>query len=262
MLKCLPPANKWLMVVLFIGGLLVGSFLNVVIHRLPRGGSVVRPPSSCPRCGARLSAADLVPVLSYLWLRGRCRYCGAGISPRYLLVELLTGGLFAGLYVHFGWQPLLAKHLFLAALLVATAFIDLEHYIIPNRLILAGLAGGVPLNLWTRDLTLLSAILGALVPAAFFLLLALATRGGVGGGDIKLVVVIGLFLGWPWGALAVFLGALAGGILGLALLLTGRKKRKDPLPFGPFLALGTTAAVLAGEPLVFWYLSLTGLTFR
>lgn len=242
-------------------GLLVGSFLNVVIYRLPRGESIVSPPSRCPRCGTGLTVGDLVPVLSYLWLRGRCRYCGAGISPRYPAVELLTGGLFAGLYVHFGWQPLLAKHLFLAGLLVAAAFIDLEHYIIPNRLILAGLAGGVALNLWTRDLTLFSAMLGTLVPAVFFLLLAMATRGGVGGGDIKLVAVIGLFLGWPWALLAVFLGALAGGVPALALLLTGRKKRKDPLPFGPFLALGTMAAVFAGEPLVSWYLSLTGVTF-
>ncbi|MDI6709701.1 MAG: prepilin peptidase [Thermoanaerobacterales bacterium] len=248
------------MLLLFIFGLLVGSFLNVIIHRLPRGESIVLPPSRCPHCGGRLSISDLVPLFSYLWLRGRCRRCGTGISLRYPLVELLTGVLFVSLYAQFGLQPLLAKHLFLASLLVAVAFIDMEHYLIPNRVVLVGLAGGVPLNLWVRDLTFLSAVLGALVPAAFFFLLALATRGGVGGGDIKLAAVIGLFLGWPWGLLAVFLGALAGGILGLALLLTGRKKRKDPLPFGPFIALGAIVTVFAGEPLVCWYLSLTGLT--
>lgn len=240
-----------------LAGIILGSFLNVVIHRLPRGESVILPPSRCPRCGGRLSLLDLVPVLSYLRLRGKCRMCGARISPRYPLVELLTGLLFAGTYAAFGWQPVLAKHLFLLALLVAVTFIDLEHYLIPNRLIAAGLAGGVLLNLYARDLTPASAALGALLPAGFFLLLAVASRGGVGGGDIKLAAVIGLFLGLPLALVAVFVASLAAGAVGLALLAAGRKRRWDPIPFGPFLALGAAAAIFYGPAILNWYLGLT-----
>lgn len=246
-------------VLLIVIGLLIGSFLNVVICRLPRGESVVFPPSRCPRCGGRLSPWDLIPVFSYLWLRGKCKHCGTAISPRYPLVEILTGGLFAAAYAAFGWQPLLLKHLFFLALLVAVTFIDLEHYLIPNRLVIAGLVGGVLINLYTRDLTLLSAALGALVPAAFFLFLALVSRGGMGGGDIKLAAVMGLFLGWPQVLPAVFLAALAGGLVGGVLLVTGRKKRKDPIPFGPFLALGSILMVFFGAQLINWYLQLVGL---
>ncbi|WP_242868875.1 prepilin peptidase [Desulfotomaculum copahuensis] len=235
-------------------GLAAGSFLNVCIHRLPRGESVVFPPSRCPHCGQRLAARDLVPLFSYLWLKGRCRYCGSGISPRYPLVEALTGVLFAVLYMRFGLNLLLFKYLFLTSVLIVLSFIDLEHYLIPDRIIIFALAGGVIINLFTRDLTFLSVLLGLAAPAAFLLLLAVASRGGMGGGDIKLAAVTGLFLGWPLGLLAVFLGCLLGGLVGAVLLLSRIKGRKDAIPFGPFLACGAITTILGGQQILNWYL--------
>lgn len=242
----------------FIVGLVAGSFLNVIIHRLPRGESVVRPPSHCPACGRRLRPAELVPVLSFLVQRGRCRGCGGRIPWRYPAVELLTGGLFAavaarhpevGRFAYYGW---------LAALLVAAAFIDLEHGIIPNRLLGAGLAGGVPLLAWARPLGFLDAAAGFAAAGGAMLVVALVSRGGMGGGDVKLAAVIGFFLGPGPALLALLLSFTAGGLAALALLALRRKGRKDEMAFGPYLAGGAMVAVLWGRPLVDWYLSRGG----
>lgn len=243
------------LLLLALSGLVAGSFLNVCIHRLPRGGSIVFPPSHCPHCGHRLAARDLVPLFSYLWLKGRCRYCGSGISLRYPLVEALTGALFAALYLRFGLNLLLFKYLFLTFVLIVLSFIDLEHYLIPDRIIIFALTGGVIINLFTRDLTFLSVLPGMAAPAAFLLLLAVASRGGMGGGDIKLAAVIGLFLGWPLGLLAIFLGCLLGGLTGAVLLLTRIRGRKDAIPFGPFLACGAIVTILGGQQILNWYLN-------
>ena len=243
------------MALMVLIGLSCGSFLNVCIHRLPRGESIVFPPSHCPRCGHRLAVRDLVPLFSYLCLKGRCRYCGGGISPRYPLVEALTGALFAALYWKFGPGLLMLKYLFLISVLIVLSFIDLEHYLIPDRVIIFALAGGVMINLLTRDLTVLSALIGLAVPSAFLLLLALASRGGMGGGDIKLAAVIGFFLGWPMGLLAVFLGCLLGGAVGAVLLLTRIKGRKDAIPFGPFLSGGAVITIFWGDLVLNWYLA-------
>ncbi|HHW42818.1 MAG TPA: prepilin peptidase [Desulfotomaculum sp.] len=239
---------------IILSALTVGSFLNVCIYRLPRGESITFPPSRCPHCGHRLAARDLVPLFSYLWLKGRCRYCGSGISPCYPLVEALTGVLFTVLYLRFGVSLLLLKYLFLTSVLIVLSFIDLEHYLIPDRVVIFALAGGAIINLLTRDLTFLSALLGLAAPAAFLLLLAVASRGGMGGGDIKLAAVIGLFLGWPLGLLAVFLGCLLGGLVGAVLLLARVKGRNDAIPFGPFLAAGTLVTMLWGQQILAWYL--------
>jgi len=233
-------------------GLIIGSFLNVVIHRLPRGESVVRGRSHCPACGRTLAWYDLVPVVSYLALRGRCRSCGAPISPRYPLVELLTGAVFAALFYRFGPTPVLIKYLFLASILVAAAFIDLEHYIIPNRLVLVGAGGGL-LSPLLQDVSVWSALSGMAVAGGVLLLLALVSKGGMGLGDVKLAAVVGLFLGWPLGLVAVFFAACLGGAFGILLLVFGIKRRKDPIPFGPFIALGTVVTLLWGKQVVFWY---------
>jgi leader peptidase (prepilin peptidase)/N-methyltransferase len=246
--------ERLMAVLFFILGLVIGSFLNVCVYRLPRGESIVFTPSHCPTCGSRLGARDLVPLLSYLGLKGRCRFCGAPISARYPLIELATGLLFAAVYAHTGLTALLPKQLFLVAVLIMVTFIDLKYMIIPDRIIVFSLAGGIFLNLLARDLSLLSAGLGLLAAAALLLAPALIYRGGMGGGDIKLAAVIGLFLGWPNGLLAVLLGCLLGALVGITLLLTGRKGRKDAIPFGPYLAAGTLLAMLYGDYWLAWYL--------
>jgi leader peptidase (prepilin peptidase)/N-methyltransferase len=240
----------------FFLGLVLGSFLNVCIYRLPRGKSVVFPPSHCTACGSKIGARDLIPLLSYLLLKGRCRACGGTISPSYPLIELLTGLLFAAAYAHTGLTALLLKQLFLIAVLIVVSFIDLKYLIIPDRIILFSLACGLLLNLFIRDLSLLSAVLGLAGATAFLLVPALISPGGMGGGDIKLAAVIGFFLGWPNGLLAVFLGCLLGAVTGIALVLARVKGRKDAIPLGPYLAAGTMLAMFFGSRLLAWYLGL------
>ena len=238
-----------------VTGLIVGSFLNVCIYRIPRGESIVFPPSHCPKCGSRVAVRDLIPVFSYLFLKGRCRYCRERISPLYPLVEVITGLLFAVMYIHFGPGALLVKYIFLTAVLVVVTFIDLEFYLIPDRIVLFALIGGLPLNLIARDLTIVSALSGMLSAGGFLLILAVVSRGGMGGGDIKLAAVIGFYLGWPNGLFSVLLACLLAGFLGMILLMTRLKKRKDAIPFGPFIVVGTLITVFWGRGLIFWYLN-------
>ncbi|MGD0152179.1 MAG: prepilin peptidase [Thermacetogeniaceae bacterium] len=232
--------------VVTVFGLCIGSFLNVVIYRLPRGESIVVRRSHCPDCHREIAWYDLIPLVSYLLLRGRCRSCRAPISWRYPLVEFLTAALFLILYLHFGLVTALLKYLFLAALLVAVSFIDLEHFLIPDCLVLTGVIFGIAAGFIVRDTSFWSALLGAVSCSGFLFLVALISRGGMGMGDVKLALVTGLFLGWPQGLVGLFAGACAGGLLAIILLLTGIKGRKDSIPFGPFIALGTMVALLWG----------------
>jgi leader peptidase (prepilin peptidase)/N-methyltransferase len=236
-------------------GLIIGSFLNVVAYRLPRGESLVRPRSRCTRCGEEVRAYDNVPVLSWLLLRGRCRHCGERISARYPVVELVTAALFAAIVVVRGADARLALELPFAAMLVAVADIDLEHRIVPNRILLPlaiwGIAGGALLR--THDLPeLLGAGGGAF---AFLLLAALAYPAGMGMGDVKLAGVMGLYLGVSVvPALAV--AFLAGSIVGLAIVARhGAGARKRGVPFAPFMALGGAVALLAGPALIHAYVT-------
>lgn len=235
-------------------GLCIGSFLNVVIYRLPRGESITLERSHCVSCGQQLRWYELIPLFSYLFLRGRCRTCHEPISLRYPIVELLTGIIFVLVFLQFGLTLELLKYLFLSALLVAISFIDLEYFIIPNSLIIIGLVGGVILNIAAQDVELVSALIGILTTSGFLLLVALISRGGMGGGDIKLAAVTGLFLGWPLAPLGLFLGAFIGGIMAIFLLLLKIRGRKDPLPFGPFIALGALISILCGNQILYWYL--------
>lgn len=239
----------------FIIGLVIGSFLNVCIYRIPRDESIVFPPSHCAKCDRRIGSRDLFPLFSYLWLKGRCRHCGQRISPVYPLVESLTGLLFVSIYLHFGFSLLTAKFLVLGAVLLVVSLIDLEHYIIPNRVLLFALVAGVFLNLLARDLTVVSILSGFLAASGLLLLPAIISRGGMGGGDIKLAAVIGFYLGWPQGLLAVFLGCLLAGLTGLLLVLVRIKGRKDAIPFGPFLAAGALLALFRGKEILSWYLA-------
>lgn len=241
-------------------GLVIGSFLNVVIHRLPRGESIVRPASRCPGCGRPIRAPDNIPVLSWLLLRGRCRSCGMRISAVYPAVELLTAALFVLYLRRFGPTWGLIPQLALASAMIAVVFIDLEHWIIPDAITLPGMGAGL-LATPLLPHTLQEGVIGLVGGGLFFYLVAeisfrILKREGIGGGDIKLAAMMGAFLGWRLLTVAIFLALLTGSAVGLALMAAGKRGRKDAIPFGPFLASGTVLAGLWGERLIGWYLGL------
>lgn len=262
-------------------GALIGSFLNVVIYRVPAGRSVISPPSACPNCGHPVRPRDNVPIMSWLVLRGRCRDCSAPISSRYPLVEAGTALFFAAVAAVFVPAALaatvapvtaasivtLCAYLYFAAFSVALALIDLDTHRLPNLIVLPGYGVGALLLLIA---TILSGNYGALVPAAvgaaslglLYLIAALAYPGGMGMGDVKLAGVIGLFLGWQgWAQLAVgaFAAFLLGGLFAVGLLVTRRAKRTTGIPFGPWMLLGAWVAIFFGAAIFRGYLGLVGL---
>ena len=238
----------------FAFGLCVGSFLNVVIARLPDGRSIVSPGSACPRCQRPIAWYDNVPVLSFLRLGGRCRHCGGAISWRYPLVELATGILFAIAALARGAGPELVPALVLAAALVAITGIDRDHQIIPDVVTLPGIAVGLAFSLLLGQPRWTDALIGAAVGGGLFLVIIVASGGGMGGGDMKLAAMLGAFLGWRPLLVAILAAVLAGGILAIGLLALRRKGRKDAVPFGPFLAMGGLVALFWGGPIIDWYL--------
>ena len=236
-------------------GAVIGSFLNVVIVRLPRNESLVAPRSRCRTCGTELEWFDNIPILSFLVLRGRCRACGAAVSWRYPLVEAVTALLFSlAAWRSMSLADLLVTWLFLAAL-VAIAGIDLEHQIIPDRITLPGIAVGFLTSFLGTRVSWLDSLLGILVGGAILLAVIMLSGGGMGGGDMKLSSMMGAFLGYKLALLALFLAVILGGFFALGLLSTGIRSRKDPIPFGPFLAAAATVAILWGETILTWYLS-------
>jgi leader peptidase (prepilin peptidase)/N-methyltransferase len=243
-------------------GLLVGSFLNVVIVRVPEKRSVVTPRSHCPRCSAQLRDRDNIPVVSWLLLRGRCHSCAEAIPIRYPLVELATGALFAAMALRFGAAWALPGYLVFVAALLAVSAIDLERFLIPNRVVYPSLLASLVLlglaALLDHDGdALVRGLIGAVAASGGLFALALLYPRGMGMGDVKLALLLGLYLGWlslGHVLLGLFLGFLLGSIAGIGLLVTGVRGRKDHLPFAPFLAAGAVLAVLAGEPLLDLYL--------
>ena len=234
-------------------GALIGSFLNVCIYRIPRGESLILPRSHCPHCQAVIRFYDNIPILSFLILRGRCRQCGAGISWRYPLVEAInTAG-----YIFLLWRFGLGWHLLVYALLfsalVVVTFIDLSHQIVPDRITLPGMVIGILAAATVLPAGLLNALIGILLGGGLFYLVAVLSRGGMGGGDIKLIAMIGAFLGWRDVLLTIFIAALAGSIVGLYLMIVLGKGRKYPVPFGPFLALGAVVSLCCGQQIIAWY---------
>ncbi|WP_426566854.1 prepilin peptidase [Angustibacter sp. McL0619] len=239
-------------------GLAIGSFLNVVIWRVPRGESVVSPPSHCPQCDHAIRQRDNVPVLSWVLLRGRCRDCGHRISVRYPAVELATAILFGVVAWRFGADWQLPAYLYLAAISVALTLIDIDVKRLPDRIVLPsyGVAAGLlllPAILDDSWGSLLRAIVSGAVLFAGYFLLAFINPRGMGFGDVKLAGVLGIYLGWlGWGVLLIgaFGGFLLGGVFGLALMLAGRAGRKTAIPFGPFMLAAAMVAVLVGEQIV------------
>lgn len=239
-------------------GLLIGSFLNVCIFRLPLKESVVINSSHCPRCGTSLRALDLVPVFSYLFLKGKCRYCKAFISVRYPLIELLTGIVFFITALEIGFTAILVKYLFFFSLLIVVTFIDLDHQIIPNQLVIILLVWGLGWQLFRPEISWLQAMFGALLGGGLLLAVAVVSKGGMGGGDIKLMFAAGFFMGPALTGLALFLGFFSGAVVGLILILLRIKKRKDPIPFGPFLTVSIFVSILWGNGIINAYLRFAG----
>ena len=237
---------------MFVLGAMLGSFLNVVVHRLPRRESLIVPGSHCPHCGVPIRAWDNIPILSFLVLRGRCRVCRRPISPRYPLVEATAGILVAASWLRMDSLLTFAAAAVFSLILVAIFFIDLEHQIVPNALTYPGLLLGLILAVPQDRIG--NALLTAAGAGAFFLLIAIISRGGMGGGDIKLAAMMGAFLGWRAVAVALLLAFTLGAVVGLLLMGLGRRSRKDPIPFGPALAVGAVLALFGAEDLIRWYL--------
>ena len=239
-------------------GLAVGSFLNVCIHRVPLGKSVVSPPSRCPGCGYQLRWYDNIPVVSYvLLLRGRCRSCRAPISIRYPIVEILTMAVFLLHWWVFGWTPLMAVRLLFACGLIVLFAIDLEHHLLPNVITLPGIVVGllasivVPPGLWDAVLgTLLGGGVLWLIGEAYY---RYSGQEGMGGGDVKMLAMIGAFLGWKLAVLTLVFSSLAGSLVGLIVIASRRGGMKHALPYGTFLAIGALVASLFGDQIVAWY---------
>ena len=251
------PAGMLVAVGLF--GLALGSFLNVVIVRVPTGRSLAFPGSACPGCSAPLVWYDNIPVLSYLMLRGRCRACGMRISGRYPIIESVTAILLVLAYAAFGPSADFLVAVVLLPALVAMTAIDLEHQMIPDAITLPGIPVGFLMNLATGRISWVDALIGIGVGGGLFILIILLSRGGMGGGDLKLGAMLGAFLGWRALLMALFVAIVLGGVIGAVLLATGVRGRKDPIPFGPFLATGGAMALYWGERAFGWWMAGFGL---
>ena len=244
-------------------GLVVGSFLNVCIDRLPQNKSIAYPPSHCEACQHKLSAKDLIPVFSYLRLRGRCRYCQVSIPRKLLWVELAAAVIFALLYWHYRLSPELGVMAFYACLFIVIFVIDLEHSLILNKVVYPTMVVALLLSLypwpWFSEsigMRVAYAALGGAIGFVVFLLIALVSRGGMGWGDVKLAALIGLATGFPLVFVAIIMAAILGGIVAVVLLVTRRRGRREMIPFGPFLAVAAMVTLLWGSNILSWYVGL------
>lgn len=248
--------TSWLVFAALIGAC-IGSFLNVVIHRLPLGQSLVKPPSRCPKCGYRLKWYDNVPVFGWLLLGGRCRECKNRISIQYPIVELITAVLFVVVVWVTPPGPLLATRLLLVCILIALFGIDLEHQILPNSITLPGIAAGVLLSTiappGVRDALIGIVLGGGALYAIAWAYYLWRREEGLGMGDVKMLAMIGAFLGWKMVLVTLVLSSFSGALIGVGLIAFQRGNMKLALPFGTFLAAGAVAAMLVGQPLADWY---------
>ena len=241
-------------------GALIGSFLNVCIYRLPLGKSVVWPSSACPSCARELSWYENVPIVSYLALRGRCRTCAASIGIRYPIVEALTAAMFALAWWQYGPGLLLVSRLVFGCALIVLFAIDLEHQLLPNVITLPGIVVGLLFSFFTEP-GWRSSLIGILLGGGILYAIAeiyyrVRHEEGLGMGDVKMLAMVGAFLGWPSTLLTLMLASFSGTLIGLGLIVTNRGSMKYALPFGTFLALGAAAAATIGPALLEWYLGL------
>ncbi len=246
----------------FFYGVAVGSFLNVCIYRHPRSLSMIRSRSMCPSCREKISFYDNIPVLSYLILRARCRHCGAKISLRYPVVELAAGLFAVAIVSRYGlsWEGLFL-YVLVGALLVVT-FIDIDHQIIPDVITYPGIVIGLSCSFWLEHITFKESLLGTLLGGGILLLVAwgyylFTKKEGMGGGDVKLLAMIGAFLGWKAVIFTIFVGSAFGTLVGIATVLrTKEGGRKTAIPFGPFLSMGALVYLFQGPQIIAWYMRL------
>jgi leader peptidase (prepilin peptidase)/N-methyltransferase len=249
---------------IFVLGAVIGSFLNVCICRIPEGRSIVSPPSACPRCGSGIRWYDNIPIVSFLLLRGKCRACGAAISWRYPMVEALNGTLFVLFFLRVGLTPLLPVLFLLGSALVVITFIDLDHQIIPDRISLPGIPIGFAASLLTGHPGWLSSLIGILAGGGSLLIIAtlyekFSGKEAMGGGDVKLLAMLGAFLGWPSVPFIIFIGSLGGSLVGVPAMLLQKRGGDLKIPFGPFLAFAALLYILAGGEIIRWYFNLGGM---
>lgn len=243
---------------IFIFGLLIGSFLNVCIYRIPKKESIVFPASHCPNCNHALKWYDLFPVFSYIFLGGKCRYCNSKISPRYAIVESLNAIMYLFLFWYFGLSIDFLFYAIIISLLIIITFIDIEYMEIPDVLVLSILGTSIVHKLvnyfiFDKNFEIWSSILGLLVSGFIFLIIIVASKGGMGGGDMTLIASLGFVLGLKKIMLTIFLSFVLASIISIFLLITKLKTRKDPIPFGPFIVLAFIIVLFFGERILLWY---------
>ncbi len=234
-------------------GLLIGSFLNVCIWRLPRRESIITPSSHCPSCNRPIAYYDNIPVASFLFLKGRCRHCETKISWRYPFIEIANGLGYVMLIRRYGLEGSTGVYAVLFSALLVITFIDLDHQIIPDRITLPGMVLGLIAAAVLLPHGFIDGMAGLLLGGGLFYLIAVLSGGGMGGGDIKMIAMVGAFLGWRAVLLTIFIGAVAGSVVGLFLMVIKGKGRKTPVPFGPFLSLGTIVFLFLGQEIIEWY---------
>jgi len=245
----------------FVFGMCVGSFLNVCIYRIPAAKSIVYPGSRCPSCGTGIRFYDNIPVLSYLLLRGKCRQCHAKIAIRYPLIELLGGFFAIVVFLKFGLSIEAAVYYAFIAVLMAITFIDIDHRIIPDVLSLPGIVVFFLAALAVPTVTWKESLIGILVGGGSLFLVAwiyhlLTRKEGMGGGDIKLLAMIGALIGWKGVFFTIFVASATGTLIGLTVMMATRQNMKLAVPFGPFLAIGAISYIFFGPPLIYWYFHL------
>jgi leader peptidase (prepilin peptidase)/N-methyltransferase len=245
-------------VLIFILGLIVGSFSNVCIYRIPRNESIIYPASHCPKCRSNISPKDNIPLLSYILLKGRCRNCKSKISIQYPIVEFLTGLIYLIVYLIYGLSIQSLIYIILSSALIIIAFIDLNEQVIPEVISLPGMVIGLILSFFVPYISFINSALGIVIGGGIILVIRLAgslifKKESMGIGDIELAAMIGAFLGWRYIIISLFLGFFLGAVAGIFLILSKIKSREDMIPFGPFIALGSLITILCGEKILVWY---------
>ncbi|HEY5560728.1 MAG TPA: prepilin peptidase [Clostridiaceae bacterium] len=248
-------------VFVFIYGLLIGSFLNVCIYRIPREESIAFPPSHCMNCNNKIKAYDLIPVFSYLFLKGKCRHCGEKISIRYPIIELVNALLYLAVYIEYGFSFTFIKYVVFISLIVVIGMIDLDTTDVYLKTTLTGIILGVTFIIigYFFNLSILDFVLGGILSGGTIALIIILTKG-MGWGDFEICLLSGLFLGFKGSICMLLISFVSGGVIGVVLILLGKKSRKDYIPFGPFIALGSIITVLFGQYLISWYIGLLGLS--
>jgi len=242
-------------------GLIVGSFSNVCIYRIPRNESIVFPASHCPKCSKAIRPFDNIPLLSYILLKGRCRHCKSKISIQYPLVEFLTGLTYLIIYFIYGLTIQTLVFIILSSALIIIAFIDLNEEIVPDVISLPGIVIGFVISFFVPYISFVNSGLGVVVGGGIILIIGLGgsviyKKEAMGGGDVKLAAMIGAFLGWRYIIISLFLGFFLGALTGIILIMAKIKSREDTVPFGPFIILGSFITLLWGEKIILWYLGI------